>query len=226
MYSVTVFLLVLRPVFGTILPGAINLMAVRQLDPQLYASPEWLELRETTIRRDGYSCRNCGSADRLEVHHWLPLPAHRQNVDSRGYAMRDNPLIVHDSGLITLCPECHETLTESRRRQAILKNPSVRKLARPEKQSDNIFELWALNGKALPFNVRKDTWSLKVLHFYRVEQIEITKWPYGRAWGRYLREGVVGELVKIQNSGTYTWRMSEEQPDDASQNALETISKY
>lgn len=42
---------------------------------------------------------------------------------------------------------------------------------------------------------------------YLVERIEIGKWPYGKAWGRYVREGVTGELEKISNSGTYTWKL-------------------
>lgn len=179
-------------------------------DPQLYLGAEWLQLRETVIERDGFCCRNCGSANRLEVHHWLPMPAHRENVDGRGYAKEGNPLIVHASGLITLCPDCHNALTECRTRQAILSDPQLQKMAQPNKKSDNIFELWALNGKQLPFRVRKDSWSLKTVQFYRVERIEITKWPYGKAWGRYVRNGEAGDLVKIPSPGTFTWRLSDE----------------
>lgn len=186
-----------------------------------YASPEWLELRETILQRDGFRCRNCGSADRLEVHHWLPIPEHWESVDSRGYGRGENPLIVPGSGLITLCTECHKALTECRVRQAILKHPSLRKLSRPDKQLDNIFELWALNGKTLPFNVRKETWNPTTVQFYRVEQIEITKWSYGKAWGRYVREGVVGELIKIPNPGTYSWRLSDELPLELGTTVLE-----
>lgn len=188
-------------------------MASNRPDPRLYASAEWLELRETIVERDGYCCRNCGGAERLEVHHWLPIPAHRHAVDSRGYGTDANPLLVHESGLITLCPECHKALTECRTRQAILQNPGLQRLARPDKQSDNIFQLWALNGKRLPLNVRKDNWSMKTVQFYRVEQIEITKWPYGKAWGRYVRGGEIGDLVKIPSPGTYTWRLSDDAGD-------------
>lgn len=56
---------------------------------------------------------------------------------------------------------------------------------------------------------------MKVSQYYLVERVEIGKWPYGKAWGRYVREGVAGELEKIANSGTYTWRL-EPMTDNAS----------
>jgi hypothetical protein len=40
-----------------------------------------------------------------------------------------------------------------------------------------------------------------------VEKIQISKWPYGFAWGRYFREGETGELDKITSAGTYSWIM-------------------
>lgn len=176
---------------------------------QYYISPEWLELSKAVRVRDGHSCRNCGAGDHLEVHHWLPLPEHQRLVDQRGYAKVGNPLIVHESGLVTLCRECHSALTERRTRQAILSRPELRKLAVPDRKSDNVFELWALNDKRVPFNVCKDTWSLQTAQFYQVERIEITKWPYGHAWGRYVRDGVEGDYGKIPNAGTYSWRLIE-----------------
>ncbi len=183
-------------------------MANRYPDPALYVSGEWLALRETIVQRDGSCCRNCGSGERLEVHHWLPVRELQTQVDGRGYGRGENPLIVHESGLITLCALCHEAMTERRTRQAALRNPELLRMRGREKSWDNIFKLWDLNEKKLPFAVQKDTWNSNVAQHYRVEKIEIKKWPYGTAWGRYIREGIEGELVKIANAGTYTWRIA------------------
>lgn len=134
------------------------------IDPALYQSPAWLALRAAILRRDGHCCRNCSSGEELQVHHWTPLPEHRGEVDESGYGRGENPLIVDESGLITLCRLCHEAMTERRTRQAALKHPSLRQLGDPAKKSDNIFELWALNGRRTPFLVRKDTWNAGVDH--------------------------------------------------------------
>ena len=182
-------------------------MGTRSENRAFYSTEEWLSLREIILKRDGHCCRNCGYGETLEVHHWLPLPVHRTEVDKLGYGLGDNPLIVHESGLVTLCKSCHEVLTGQRSRQVILKNPDLVRLGPNGTNRDNIFQIWALNGEKLPFRVRKETWSMKVSQYYLVERIEIGKWPYGKAWGRYVREGVAGELEKIANSGTYTWML-------------------
>ena len=170
-----------------------------------YSAIEWLTLRDEILVRDGQCWRNCGTADQLEVHHWLPLPSFRNQVDDRGYGSHTNPLIVHESGLITLCAACHHALTEQRTKQAVLKNPEILKSAKPDRANQNIFELWALNNKELPFRVRKETWNTEIDQYYLVEKVEITKWPYGKAWGCYVRDGVSKDANKIPNSGTYTW---------------------
>jgi hypothetical protein len=69
----------------------------------------------------------------------------------------------------------------------------------------NVFQLWALNGEKLPFRVRKASWNPKVEQYYLVERIQISKWPYGFAWGRYCREGKLSETEKLRNAGTYQW---------------------
>lgn len=68
---------------------------------QFYSTPEWLELRERVVLRDGARCRNCGHPERLEVHHWLPEHDHSQQQDGSGYGLGPNPLLVHESGLVT-----------------------------------------------------------------------------------------------------------------------------
>ena len=39
-----------------------------------------------------------------------------------------------------------------------------------------------------------------------VERVEIGKWPYGTAWGRFLADGVPGEHGKVANAGSYQWK--------------------
>jgi hypothetical protein len=56
--------------------------------------------------------------------------------------------------------------------------------------------------------VVRDTWSRSIDQYYLIERIEISSWPYGRAWGRYVRDGVPGELVKVPNAGSYCWSKS------------------
>lgn len=54
--------------------------------------PDWLELSNRIKARDGWKCVECGSRDRLHVHHIIPI--------SKGGT--------HDpSNLITLCWRCH-----------------------------------------------------------------------------------------------------------------------
>jgi hypothetical protein len=172
-----------------------------------YLTEEWLALREEIARRDGYRCRNCGFGDCLEVHHWLPLPEWEHEVDDRGYGRSSNPLIVHESGLITLCKDCHEALTKVRTERAILRNPELLKRRPPSvtEEPRNVFELWALNGETTPFRVVKETWRRAPGQYFLVEEVEVRKMPYGYAWGRYCNDGQISEFMKIGNAGTYTW---------------------
>lgn len=73
-----------------------------------------------------------------------------------------------------------------------------------DRDTHNLFELWDLNGRRLPFRACKETWDPTSSHV-EVEEIEVKKWPCGNAWGRFVRAGKKGELAKIANSGTYTW---------------------
>src|SRR4029079_8651800 len=131
--------------------------------PTGYSSQEWLDLRDCIIHRDGHRCRNCGSHEMLEVHHWLRIAEFQDRVNHLGYSTIDHPLIVEQSGLVTLCKECHQALTSIRTQNAVLKNPRLKHLGRvaPEKLF-NIFQLWALNSEKLPFKVKKASWSDKV----------------------------------------------------------------
>ena len=61
----------------------------------------WEKARKAALIRDGYRCRNCGKAGRLEVDHIVPL-------EKKGAA--------YDlANLRTLCRSCHIKITyESR----------------------------------------------------------------------------------------------------------------
>jgi hypothetical protein len=75
----------------------------------------------------------------------------------------------------------------------------------------NIFELWRSNGEKLPFTVAKNSWSASAGHFLVVEEIQIKKWPYGSAWGRYYWKGIPSShKEKIAAAGTYNWRLLSE----------------
>lgn len=164
-----------------------------------YSTPEWAELRERIVLRDGACCRNCGHSERLEVHHWRSEHEFAESHDGSGYGLGPNPLLVHDSGLITLCHECHAALTVIRLDRALKRDP------REPLGSQNVFQLWHLAGQQVPFKVVKETWSGRAGQFMLVEKVEIKKWPYGTAWGRYCNGGDIGELTKVANAGTYTW---------------------
>lgn len=53
----------------------------------------WERARLEAMERDGYRCRDCGRAGRLEVHHIMPL-----GFGGAVYAL---------SNLRTLCRDCH-----------------------------------------------------------------------------------------------------------------------
>lgn len=62
--------------------------------PDYLASPEFDELRQAALARDGNRCRVCNSKRRLEPHH--------RRYDRRGWAYDDL------ENLTTLCRSCHE----------------------------------------------------------------------------------------------------------------------
>lgn len=164
-----------------------------------YSTPEWLSLRDRIVLRDGAKCRNCGHPERLEVHHWLPEFEHSEGHEPSGYGQGSNPLIVHESGLVTLCHACHVALTNIRVDRSLERDPRTKVF------NQNIYQLWALAGETVPFKAVKETWAGRKGQFMLVERVEIKKWPYGTAWGRYCNSGELGEYQKIANAGTYTW---------------------
>lgn len=58
----------------------------------------WRVLRMEILERDGFACRSCGSAGRLEVDHIQPVRTH--------------PELSYEPGnLQALCPSCHTRKT-------------------------------------------------------------------------------------------------------------------
>jgi len=68
---------------------------------ELLRSTQWLEKRKQILKRDGYRCRNCGSAYGLEVHHRQYLVLKRTGDFIR-------PWKYTDTNLVTLCSRCHQ----------------------------------------------------------------------------------------------------------------------
>lgn len=57
-----------------------------------YATREWKDLKAAALKRDNYTCQDCGSKEHLIVHHKLP---------------REDGGADHESNLKTLCQPCH-----------------------------------------------------------------------------------------------------------------------
>src|SRR4051812_199992 len=55
----------------------------------------------------------------------------------------------------------------------------------PNREWRNIFQLWRENGERFPFVVARNSWDVAGGSYLVVEHLEIKKWPYGSAWGRY-----------------------------------------
>ncbi len=83
----------------------------------------------------------------------------------------------------------------------------------PNRDWKNIFQLWRENGERLLFIVARNSWEVASGSYLVVERIEIKKWPYGSAWGRYHYYGKPsGPQEKIKVVGTYAWMFL--MPDD------------
>jgi len=172
----------------------------------------WARLRTQTLDRDGHRCRNCASNKYLEVHHWQPLPHETLGIDREGYSTGDRPLVVPLSGLITLCQVCHNALTAARQIVRLSENSELLPdMPVSETGPHNIFQLWMKTGRTVPIKVVRDHWDPNTGNYMLVERVEIRKWPYGFAWGRYFKNGVAGEEAKISSAGTYNWKLADPQ---------------
>jgi hypothetical protein len=82
-------------------------------------------------------------------------------------------------------------------------------LKRSESEFRNVFEIWDSIGGVVPFKVRRWSWSSCFL----VEKTELNKDAcvgkmYGKAWGRFVRNGVVADLFEVLGcAGCYQWKI-------------------
>ena len=60
---------------------------------RIYSTTEWKAARLVALDRDGYRCRTCGKAGRLEVHHVLPI-----HLGGEPFRL---------SNLKSICRDCH-----------------------------------------------------------------------------------------------------------------------
>ncbi|MGY4504477.1 hypothetical protein ACVWYH_008434 [Bradyrhizobium sp. GM24.11] len=74
----------------------------------------------------------------------------------------------------------------------------------------NVFQIWKARGETLPFKVIRWTWNPATTAFL-VERIEIGKWPYGKAWGRIIRNGAPEvSSGPLSNAGSYQWKIADD----------------
>jgi 5-methylcytosine-specific restriction endonuclease McrA len=63
--------------------------------------PRWRAKRQEVIERDNNRCANCGSVERLQVHH-------RQYHFSKCITSFRNPWEYSNKYMVTLCENCHQ----------------------------------------------------------------------------------------------------------------------
>lgn len=77
----------------------------------------WLRKRERILRRDGYTCKECGNSHAvLNVHHLF-------------YIHGLEPWEYKDANLTTLCEQCHEMLHLRKKANAIAPKETVEDMA-------------------------------------------------------------------------------------------------
>lgn len=83
----------------------------------VYLSKEWLELRNSIIKRDRGCCLSCGAKEKLCVHHC------RYNTNGKG-----KKLIVSSRFLFTLCTQCHISFHKHVKSKEVYKYDSIQKI--------------------------------------------------------------------------------------------------
>lgn len=79
-----------------------------------YASQAWRTVRQEVLRRDGFTCRDCGGRA-TEVHHSIELTPH--NIGSLSISL--NPKL-----LVSLCHDCHTKITDKANTSAYAELPA------------------------------------------------------------------------------------------------------
>ena len=112
-----------------------------------YLSKEWRIKREQRLQHDQYTCQGCGvTAKQLQELCWAPLQVHHKNAGppEYGYPSFGNESL---SDLLTLCPTCHDGITNSVRQQRFRLDP--RKKVQPTLVAPS-----PLSNKSPQLNVR------------------------------------------------------------------------
>lgn len=99
----------------TLGPSLVELLAEEGVPvATLDYGPDWPQVREQVLTRDGHRCRLCGHEGRpghpLEIHHVTPLRTFLSQY-TRNVALR---LAHAPENLLTLCPVCHRQVERAR----------------------------------------------------------------------------------------------------------------
>lgn len=68
---------------------------------EMLLRPEWKQKRQEILARDGSACRNCGTREKLQVHH-------RQYHRCQRTGHKLAPWCYDQRLLVTLCDSCHQ----------------------------------------------------------------------------------------------------------------------
>lgn len=118
---------------------------------------DWPAKRQQQLELDGHRCRACGITDKqLADLNWAPLQVHHVNQGPPHYAgpyHREVP----GENLMTLCPDCHDGITDSVRRQRYrldpgkkveLRETSLRSISAPEDRTNAPVEITVTEQQA------------------------------------------------------------------------------
>jgi len=84
----------------------------------------WPDIRQQQLDHDGNRCRGCGiTAKHLSDLGWAPLQVHHINEGPPHFAGPYHREVVGEN-LLTLCPDCHDGITDSVRRQRYRLSPN------------------------------------------------------------------------------------------------------
>lgn len=69
----------------------------------------------------------------------------------------------------------------------------------------NVFEIWREHGEMTPFKVRRSSWA--PTSYAVVNKVVIGKWPYGKAYGYFVKNGRKTSYPGcLSCAGCYQWR--------------------
>lgn len=74
------------------------------------------------------------------------------------------------------------------------------------KKFENVLQIWDRLGRVLPFAVRRFSWSNR--SYFLVKRVVVSKFPYGKVFGDFYRDGAVSKRNKnivLSCSGCYQW---------------------